>query len=297
METPLVPIVPELAITGFGSLYYFELAPGFFHPPEYHDEVWEMVYVDDGELSAEADAISYMLHKGQVIFHQPGEIHAHHASHQGTCNILVLSFSCASPLMSYFRKKIFTLEKSSQKILSLFLEEGKAALGEIPNRIEDKSALDFSSARQGAVQLMQCYLVEFLFSLIRCSEASVKTMERPAPAGRIAESVQAEAIETFILEHVCMPASLEPVCQEFSMSRTYLCRVFKDGTGRSPIDFWIEQKIKEAKKLIRQDEMNITQIAEFLGYTSIHHFSRMFKRLTGLSPTAYKNSVGQWADP
>lgn len=295
METPLVPIVPELLITGFGSLYYFELAPGFFHPPEYHNNTWEMVYVDEGELSAEADATSHMLRKGQVIFHQPGEIHAHHAHHQGTCNILVMSFSCGSSLMSHFRKKIFTLEKSSQKLLSLFLEEAKDALGEIPNRIDDTSALDFSHARQGSVQLLQCYLVEFLFSLLRCSEASVKPMER-TPAGRIAESQQAEAIETYILEHVCLPASLEPICQEFSMSRTYLCRVFKEGTGRSPIDFWIEQKIKEAKKLIRQDEMNITQIAEMLGYTSIHHFSRMFKRLTGLSPTAYKNSVGQWAD-
>lgn len=295
METPLVPIVPELAITGFGSLYYFELAPGFFHPPEYHSGIWEMVFVDDGELSAEADAISYRLHKGQVIFHQPGEIHAHHASHQGICNILVLSFSCSSALMSHFRKKIFTLEKGSQKILSLFLEEARDALGEIPSRIDDKSALDFSGARQGAIQLMQCYLVEFLFSLIRCGEDSVKPMER-VPTGRMAESQQAEAIENYILEHVCLPASLAPICQEFSMSRTYLCRVFKEGTGRSPIDFWIEQKIREAKKLIRQDEMNITQIAELLGYTSIHHFSRMFKRLTGLSPTAYKNSVGQWAD-
>ncbi len=295
MDISLTPIVPELEISGFGSLYYFELDGSFSHPPEYHD-LWEMVYVDDGKLYVEADTVPSLLRKGQMIFHRPGEIHTHMTRDQGICNILVMSFSCSSPLMSHFYKKIFTLEKSSQKILSLLLEEGKNALGEIPNRVEDKSPLDFSGARQGSVQLMQCYLVELLFSLIRCSETAVLPVEHPAPAGRTAETALTASMEDYILSHLYEPASLEPLCQEFSMSRTYLCRVFKDGTGRSPIDFWIEQKIKEAKKLIRQDEQNITQISEQLGYTSIHHFSRMFKRLTGMSPTAYKNSVGQWAN-
>ena len=295
MDIPLTPIVPELDITGFGSLYYFELKSSFFHPAESHD-LWEMVYVDDGTLHAEADMVPSLLQKGQMIFHRPGEIHAHKTLSQEACNILVVSFASSSPLMKYFSQKIFTLEKKSQKILSLFLEEGKNALGEIPCRVEDKSPLDFSCARQGSVQLMQCYLVELLFSLIRSDEASILPVEHPAPSGRTAETALTGSIEDYILNHLYDPASLEPLCQEFSMSRTYLCRVFKEGTGRSPIDFWIELKIKEAKKLIRQDEQNITQISELLGYASIHHFSRMFKRLTGMSPTAYKNSVGQSAD-
>ena len=50
-------------------------------------------------------------------------------------------------------------------------------------------------------------------------------------------------------------------------------------------------KMKEAKKLIREGNHNITQISEILGYSSIHHFTRMFKRVTGFSPTMYKTSV------
>lgn len=49
--------------------------------------------------------------------------------------------------------------------------------------------------------------------------------------------------------------------------------------------------MRAAKKLIREDNLTITQISERLGYTSIHHFTRMFKRVTGFSPTAYKTSV------
>ncbi|MBO5177778.1 MAG: helix-turn-helix transcriptional regulator [Lachnospiraceae bacterium] len=55
--------------------------------------------------------------------------------------------------------------------------------------------------------------------------------------------------------------------------------------------FGIRQKTIEAKKSIHKDYHNITRISELLGYTSIHHFTRMFKRITGISPTAYKTSV------
>jgi AraC-like DNA-binding protein len=68
--------------------------------------------------------------------------------------------------------------------------------------------------------------------------------------------------------------------------------MFNENVGTSPIEYWISLKMTEAKRLIRNGELNITQIAEHLGYNSIHHFSRMFKRFTGVSPSAYKNSVG-----
>lgn len=50
--------------------------------------------------------------------------------------------------------------------------------------------------------------------------------------------------------------------------------------------------MKEAKKLLRESNYNVTQISELLGYASIHHFSRMFKRAYGVSPTAYQSSIG-----
>lgn len=287
----LVPIQREIDITGFHSIYYFEFDKTFYHPPEKHD-FWEMVYVDDGEINAIVDGIGCMLSKGQVIFHQPLESHSHIANHIQTSNVVVVSFSCDSPLMSYFNKKIFSLEKPAQKVFSLFLGEARNALGTLPGEYENKSPLDFSRAKPGAVQLMQCYLVEFLFLLIRSSDASVRAMRHTQDTRRMAESSLVESIARFIEQNLSEPPSLPLLCSHFSISRTYLCRIFKEGTGYSPVDYWIGLKIKEAKKQIRRGEQNMTQIAEILGFSGIHHFSRMFKRVTGLSPTAYKTSVG-----
>lgn len=290
MDFKFIPINPEIEITGFHSIYYFEFDKTFYHPSEKHD-FWEMVYVDDGCINAIVDGVGIELSKGQVIFHTPMEPHSHIANHRDSSNLVVVSFACNSPLMSFFTRKIFHLEKPSRKILSLFLKESTNAMGAISGDFSNKSPLDFSSAAPGSVQLMQCYLVEFLFSLIRSDDASVMAMQNSRASRSIAESSLANSIVSYIEENLIQTPSLPNICDHFSLSRTYLCRIFREGTGESPIDYWIGLKMKEAKKLIREGNHNITQISDYLGYSSIHHFTRMFKRHTGLSPTAYKTSV------
>ena len=226
MDFELVPIQPEIDISGFHSIYYFEFDKNFYHPPERHD-FWEMVYVDNGRINAIVDGIGITLEKGQVIFHQPMEMHSHIANHVDASNVVVVSFACRSPLMSTFNKKIFSLEKGPQKVLSLFLAEARGALGQISGEYENKSPLDFSHARQGSVQLMQCYLVEFLFSLIRSDDASVQAMQHTPDARLMAESSLVDSIENFIETHMAETPSLPLLCEHFSISRTYLCRILR----------------------------------------------------------------------
>ena len=290
MDFQFVHVRQEIEISGFHSLYYFEFDKNFYHPSEKHD-FWEMVYVDDGCINAIVDGVGCELSKGQVIFHTPSEPHSHIANHRDSSNLVVISFACTSPAMAFFTRKIFQLEKTSRKILSLFLKEAENAMGKISGDYNNKSPLDFSHAAPGSVQLMQCYLVEFLFSLLRSDDTSVHAMQHTKASRHIAENSLVSSIESFIEEKIAETPSLPLICDHFSISRTYLCRIFKDSTGTSPIDYWINLKIKEAKKLIREGNHNITQISELLGYSSIHHFTRMFKRVTGLSPTAYKSSV------
>jgi len=292
MDFELVPVRQEISISGFHSIYYFEIDKHFYHAPERHD-FWELVYVDYGSVNAIVDGVGCSLEKGQVIFHEPMESHCHIANQQNAANLVVISFSCDSPVMSFFHKKIFSLEKASQKILSLFLLEAKNALGQLCGDYQNKAPLDFSHAKLGAGQLMQCYLVEFLFSLIRGDETSVKPLRLTPSARQIAENSLADSIIQYIAASVYQQPSLEALCRAFSISRTYLCRIFKESTGTSPVEYWITQKIKEAKKLLREDDHNITQISLLLGYSSIHHFSRIFKRFTGMSPTDYRNRVGE----
>jgi len=291
MAFELTPVQKEIEITGFHAIYYLEFDIDFYHPPESHD-FWELVYVDYGTIDAIVDGVGCSLSSGQVIFHQPTEPHSHIGNGHDAGNVVVISFSCDSPVMSFFNRKIFSLQKSSQKVLSLFLAEAANALGQICRDYSDTSPLDFSNAPLGSTQLMQGYLTEFLFSLIRNSSTTAVTpLEATQDARQLAESSLVNSIIYFIQDNLDKPPSLALLCSHFSVGRTYLSRIFKEATGNSPVNFWIGAKMKEAKKLIREGNLNVTQISEALGFAGIHHFTRMFKRITGMSPTAYKNTV------
>ena len=73
--------------------------------------------------------------------------------------------------------------------------------------------------------------------------------------------------------------------------KTRICKIFYDSIGQSPIQYYTELKMKEAKKLIREKNYSVSQISDMLGYSSIHNFSRAFKKAVGLSPTAYSKSI------
>ena len=237
MAFELVPIQTEIAIAGFHSIYYFEFDIDFYHPPETHD-FWELVYVDYGRINAIVDGVGCALSSGQVIFHQPMESHSHIGNGQDAGNVVVISFSCDSAIMSFFNRKIFTLEKNSQKILSLFLSESTKALGRICGDYNDTSPLDFSHAPLGSTQLMQGYLAEFLFSLIRSNHtASVTPLEATRDSRQMAENALVNSLSYYMQDNLDQTPSLSTLCECFSIGRTYLCQVFRTVTGDSPVDY------------------------------------------------------------
>jgi AraC-like DNA-binding protein len=70
-----------------------------------------------------------------------------------------------------------------------------------------------------------------------------------------------------------------------------LQKLFKEGTGHSVMDYFKEMKMQEIKHLIREENHNFTEIAEILGYSSIHYLSRTFKANTGMTLSEYASSV------
>ncbi|MFA7637260.1 MAG: AraC family transcriptional regulator [Monoglobales bacterium] len=289
MSKPIRP-THEINITGFNSIYYLELGKNFYHTPEKHD-FWEMAYVDSGKTIAVMNDVSYPLVQGQVVFHRPGELHSHYSNHKDPSDLFIVCFSCSSRAMSFFEQKIFMLEKNSRKILSLFFDEAENALGRLKNRYRDNSALSFNNSKFGAPQLMECYFVEFLFSLIRSEDKSIKSINRTNTIAKVAENALVDEINDYLAENLHKQITLQNLCSHFNLSKSYICRIYKEYTSSSIIKHLSSIKIKAAKQLLRQDDMNISQIADKLGYSSIHNFTRSFKNETGVSPSEYKKRL------
>lgn len=77
------------------------------------------------------------------------------------------------------------------------------------------------------------------------------------------------------------------------LSEPHLARIFLAVTGRSVIDRLTEIRIEHAKTLLRESTQSVTQIAGEVGLSSFSHFSYMFRRLVGVSPSAYRRSGGK----
>lgn len=290
MEFSLHPIRREIEIRGFHSIYYFEFGKDFSHPPEKHD-FWEMVYVDSGEINAVTDGLGRTLSQGQVIFHRPMEVHAHVSNLIDPNNMLVISFSTDSPAMEYFDKKIFTLGKTEKTLLTLFIKEARIALGAIPGDYHDKRSLNFSSAPRGSFQLLECYLTELLLVLLRGGDEAGSTILRSENSRALGQSSLAELITTYLEENLYASISLSDICARFFIGKTQLCRLFDEYVGESPIEYFSKLKIKEAKKLLRRGDLSVSRISDMLAYSSIHNFSRSFKKNVGISPTDYRKKI------
>lgn len=84
--------------------------------------------------------------------------------------------------------------------------------------------------------------------------------------------------------------NVENLAQKVGISRTQLYRRMKDITGLSTSDFLRDQRLRQAATLLKEKNSTVTQIAYAVGFTSQTHFSTMFKRLYGMSPTEYKEN-------
>jgi AraC-like DNA-binding protein len=71
---------------------------------------------------------------------------------------------------------------------------------------------------------------------------------------------------------------------------SYLSKLFSETEGITIEQFIISQKIEKAKELLVYDEMSLSQIAFELNYSSVAHLSAQFKKITGLTPSAFKKS-------
>ena len=103
-----------------------------------------------------------------------------------------------------------------------------------------------------------------------------------------------EQIKQLIIQLVRTNKELAGKLSEYLSSQLnkeyqYLSRLFSNVEGKSIERYYILQKIERAKELIVYGEQNLTEIAYELGYSSQQHFSRQFKKETGLSPSHFKD--------
>ena len=103
-------------------------------------------------------------------------------------------------------------------------------------------------------------------------------------------------IMTYMEAHLGEHFTLDQIARDTHIGKSRLQQLIHKRHSCGVIDLFSQLKINTARRLIRENHMNFTEIAEHLGYSSVHYFSRQFKKLSRMSPSEYFSSIKGLSD-
>lgn len=97
--------------------------------------------------------------------------------------------------------------------------------------------------------------------------------------------------KAYIMQHLAEAMSLEHVARQVSVSPFHFCKVFKRATGMTFTDFVNRARVEKAKRMLMKPEARITEVAYDVGFQSLSHFNRSFRRIANESPTEFRSRM------
>lgn len=82
--------------------------------------------------------------------------------------------------------------------------------------------------------------------------------------------------------------SLDTLCRQYAISKQGLIRKFRRHTGKTPVEYLLAVRLSQSKRLLRDTNLSVGQVAERCGFENVYYFSNFFKRSTGETPTNYR---------
>jgi AraC-like DNA-binding protein len=165
--------------------------------------------------------------------------------------------------------------------------------GELRQRISRLCAsmeIENTVYREGRYFMMKAYLMQLILVVIR------EQCEPVVPnVGYAFESVNkkyvVEQVLNYLENHYSEKISLDRIAGNMYLSPFYISRIFKSETGDTPISHLIDIRMEKAKELLQQKDYSVQEIAALVGYDDAYHFSKLFKKRYGISPSQVRKQA------
>ena len=279
-EKPPIPIrkMPQsqelllrhrLWVTDLYTFFYHEKEKGFFFPGESHP-MFELTYVDQGSLHSVVEGQDILLNQGELVIYGPNQWHMQYADMDVAPRYVTISFDLEGCATDALTGRKFQISQKAATLLQQLL-------------IEHERMDAYSS------DMIVSLLNMLLLVLLRYETAPAEKLQ---PSNTIhSENEIIRKAQQYISSHIQQKLSVPLVAKMADVSPSYLTALFHKNLQISPGEYIRRIKLQESKRMIREDNMNFTQIAEALQYSTVHHFSRQFKEKFGITPTEYAKSV------
>lgn len=297
MNYKSVRLKDSLCVQEIISIHYFQYMSDFSFPGEQHN-FWELICVDYGEVNVIAGDRLVVLKKGNILFHKPNEFHNVIANGRVSPSLVVIGFACQSPCMKAFEQQMLNVQEPEKDLMARIINEARNTFrGRLDDPYQEELVFLEERVSFGSEQLIRQYLEQLLILLYRryfSYAIPVRSQKFLAPG---AGNDTYNRIVSYMEKHINSQLTIEQICKDCLIGRSHLQKLFRDVRGQGVMEFFTKMKVDTAKQMIRDNQLNFTQISDRLGYASIHYFSRQFKKHTTMSPSEYATSIRLLSEP
>lgn len=281
-----------LNIEAVVTIHYFEYPKTFIFDGESHD-FWEFLYIDKGEVSVFSNNQERTLKQGQIIFHKPNEFHNVVCNGVISPNIVVVSFVCNNEELNQLGGRILNVCNKAKNMLSTIIDEARIAFSTDLADPYFKKLTKNKDCSPQSLALIKSSLESFLISIIK--QESGENAFYSSSIHIKENKSRVDNIISYLNDNVENNLTLDDICTACMISKSLIQKIFKEQKGWSVMEYYYRLKIERAKLLIQSGSMNFSEIAEQLGYSTIHYFSRQFKKIVGMSASEYSKSIASYS--
>lgn len=251
---------------------YHETHPQLFHR---HDDVLELLYIMNGNGQYMVDGRTYVVQQGSLIVCNAGIMHGEAPHWKNN----MLSYCCVLRGISLPNLPQNNLYSPSCNPV-FFLSDDRSIFQHVLLAL-------YESSLQPAASYINNLLANALLNITYIKICN-RQLSDPGMQENHEEFIQ--NIIQFLDEHYMEPLTLAELGAKFHISQHYLSHIFKEEIGIAPIKYLMQRKIGESQNLLMNTELPLSVISDMLSFNDSAHFSRMFKKYVGLTPSEYRRN-------
>ena len=260
----------KLRVDRIHTFFYHEKEQGFLFSGEAHS-ILELTYVDQGSMHSVVEGQDMLMKQGDLVIYGPNQWHMQYADIGVAPRFVTITFDITDGDLSTLLNRKFAAPQHTVTLLQKMLQEQE--------RMDEFS---------GSMIVSQ---LEMLLLLMLREEKAPRAGRLQTSNAVHSENEIIRHAQQYISSHIREKLSVPLVARQVDVSPSYLTALFHKNLQISPGEYIRRTKLQESKQMIRENNLNFTEIAAELQYSTVHHFSRQFKEKFGITPTEYAKSV------
>ena len=260
----------KLRVEGIHTFFYQEKEQGFLFSGESHP-ILELTYVDQGSMHSVVEGQDILLKQGDLVIYGANQWHMQYADIGVAPRFVTITFDISAGDLTPLLNRKFTAPQHTVALLQQMLQE--------------QEKMDAFSSNIILSRL------ELLLLLLLREDKEPRAGKLQTSNAVHSENEIIRQAQQYISSHIREKLSVPLVARQVDVSPSYLTALFHKNLQISPGEYIRRTKLQESKQMIRENNLNFTEIAAELQYSTVHHFSRQFKEKFGITPTEYAKSV------